>query len=71
MMMPMIWGEELIKRLRQREEFVNLPIVVLTAYPDAFGEAARAAGATEILQKPEGLAHLVETVNRLLGQDGK
>jgi len=68
LMMPLIVGEAVVRIVRQRTLSANTPLVVLTAFSDAFGAAIKAAGATEVLQKPRDLPRLVETVNRLLGR---
>jgi CheY-like chemotaxis protein len=71
LLMPLVAGEQLISILRNREGYAEIPIVVLTAYSHAFGQAALAAGATVVLKKPQDITRVVETVRQLLGQPAK
>ena len=68
LMMPLVTGEVLIKTLKKRQGCGDTPIIVLTAFSDAFGEEARAAGATAVLRKPRDIPQVAQTVNRLLGR---
>jgi DNA-binding NtrC family response regulator len=61
--LPGVDGLELINRAREMDHRCDTPMVVLAANP--VEAAAREAGA-DVLQKPQGIGSLVETVNRLL-----
>jgi CheY-like chemotaxis protein len=67
LVMPLILGEQFIRRVRREVGLTEVPVVVLTGFRRAFADAALAAGATEVLEKPHDLPRLAETVKRLLG----
>ena len=69
MKMPVIEGEQLIRAIREKELLANVPVVVLTGFKKESVEAAFAAGATEVLEKPMGVTQLVATIKHLLGHD--
>jgi CheY-like chemotaxis protein len=52
MAMPVLDGVYSTRALRQHEEFERIPIIALTAYGEFYDERARAAGCTDVLQKP-------------------
>ena len=66
--MPMMDGMEVIRRLRKKPEFVNTPIIALTALAMS-GDRERCieAGADEYMTKPFKLSSLKEMIERLLG----
>jgi CheY-like chemotaxis protein len=65
MMMPIIDGTEMIRRLRATTECKDIPVVVLTAFGDKALEAAR-AGANEVIGKPIDPQTLLRTIQTLL-----
>jgi len=67
LLMPLVRGEDFIRFLKTQPQLSATPIVVLTAHLHAFGQAARAAGAAETLDKSSDLSAVVATVKRLLG----
>jgi CheY-like chemotaxis protein len=67
LMMPLLMGETLIAFVRGRADLADIPIVVLTGFRAVFGDAAIAAGATEVLEKPVDVPRLLAAVKRLLG----
>ncbi len=62
MIMPVMTGDELLRRLRLDARFASLPVVLMTAAPDG----ASLHGAQELLSKPFDLAVLLELVARYL-----
>ncbi|GAC1506561.1 MAG: hypothetical protein NVS1B3_06250 [Candidatus Dormibacteraceae bacterium] len=67
MMMPVMDGEQLVRRLRSNRRTAYVPILVLSANPNAREIASKADA---VLAKPFHRAGLLETVGSLLGQDG-
>ena len=52
LVMPIVGGIEFLKRLREKESFRELPVVVLTnACVPAFVDQAKAAGASYVMDK--------------------
>ena len=66
MMMPIMDGEQLVRRLRSNSRTAYVPILVLSANPNARDIALKADA---VLGKPFNRASLLETVGSLLGQD--
>lgn len=71
LMMPQIDGIELIRRVRAQDEFANLPIVAMSAYGHDSLAKASVNGATAIIRKPLDMEDLVDTITRLLPEQGK
>ena len=67
MMMPVMDGEQLVRRLRSNRRTACVPILVLSANPNARDIASKADA---VLGKPFNRASLLETVGSLLGQNG-
>lgn len=66
MYLPVMDGHELIQKLRVEEQWVNLPIVALSAGgPDA-RERAFSAGADFFLNKPIRLSDILNTIGKLM-----
>lgn len=63
LMMPNMDGWTLCSQMRRDERLRDVPVVILTAVPDADHEAER-LGATDVLPKPFDLDALLETVAR-------
>ena len=63
--LPEIDGLTLIKQIRARPEYNNLPIIVLTAVPiDDIREKAKASGSNIFLEKPIR----IETLRRIVSE---
>jgi CheY-like chemotaxis protein len=60
--MPRMGGEALIAQLRPR--FPDLPVIVVSAYPNEFGCAR---GNTQVLSKPVDAATLLASLGKMLG----
>jgi CheY-like chemotaxis protein len=70
LMMPMMDGWQLQRRLREDPELAEIPIVIMTAHA-GFGRAVRSAQPdTPVLSKPLDLDQLLETVETYCDKDG-
>src|SRR5262245_50794271 len=61
--MPDLNGLDLIVVVRSNDEFANLPVVAITYFGEDICELARAAGATDAIDKPtelEGIREVIE-----------
>ena len=66
LMMPVMDGVELIRRLRANPETADLPVVAITADGTSHAEArAREAGAVDFITKPIDLPGLLERLRAL------
>jgi CheY-like chemotaxis protein len=62
--LPGIKGVELAQRARMLSHRAQTPVVIISA--SERGRAARLAGASAFLKKPEDINRVVETIARLL-----
>ena len=71
LMMPVMSGLELIRRLHARPDTAHIPVVAITA--DATNHAeeqARKAGAADFITKPVDLPELLERLRNLMPETG-
>jgi two-component system, cell cycle response regulator DivK len=61
--MPVLSGLELIVAVRSDDDLANLPVVAITAFGERLREEARAAGATDSIDKPTELARMREVID--------
>ena len=61
--MPVISGLDLITAIRSIDELADLPVVAITAFGENLREQARAAGATDAIDKPTELARMREVID--------
>lgn len=67
--MPLVDGLELLKWLRQRDEFVALPVFILTANCDGQQrKQAQDLGCSGILEKPAGLSEMQQLLKSILSK---
>lgn len=68
--MPMLNGLKLVTKLRNIEDHINLPIIVVTSEAAKYNviEAVK-AGVNDYLVKPISEKHLGEKIKRVLGQE--
>ncbi|MBI5464802.1 MAG: PAS domain S-box protein [Ignavibacteriales bacterium] len=65
--MPVMNGEELIKKVKANAETSSIPVVIITGVDScANSEALMKAGATEVLQKPITPEQLVTAIQRIV-----
>jgi CheY-like chemotaxis protein len=60
--MPVLSGLDLILAVRSNDEFADLPVVAITSFGEKLREQARAAGATDAIDKPTELARMREVI---------
>lgn len=66
LMMPVMDGVELIRRIQQGPETKSLPVVAITADATDHAERqARAAGAVDVIHKPIDLPSLIDRLEEL------
>jgi len=69
MLMPMLGGESVMKRIQQMPGLENMRIVILTAYP-RFRESAQFLQADQFLVKPVKPNDMLHAIEAALGVDG-
>jgi DNA-binding response OmpR family regulator len=68
-MMPRMDGHELVRRLREREDTREMPILILTAaVHDRVAQASEEAGADAQMRKPFSPRELVARLDEMLGR---
>jgi two-component system, cell cycle response regulator DivK len=66
--MPVLSGLDLITALRSNEELADLPVVAITSFGETLREEARAAGATDSIDKPTELERMREVINAVVSR---
>jgi len=61
--MPVFSGVDLIVAVRSDDELADLPVVAITSFGENLREQARAAGATDSIDKPTELARIREVID--------
>jgi len=61
--MPVLSGLDLIMAVRSDDELADLPVVAITSFGENLREQARAAGATDSIDKPTELARIREVID--------
>ena len=65
--MPLMTGDEVVKKLRQCTETKNLPVIVISASMDG-QEKADGAGANHFISKPFDIINLIDKVEKYYAQ---
>ena len=60
--MPGLSGLDLIVAVRSNDEIADLPVVAITSFGESLREEARAAGATDSIDKPTEIARMREVI---------
>jgi two-component system, cell cycle response regulator DivK len=60
--MPILSGLDLILAVKSNDEMADLPVVAITSFGKKFLEQARAAGATDAIDKPTDIARMREVI---------
>jgi CheY-like chemotaxis protein len=60
--MPVLSGLDLILAVRSNDEFADLPVVAITSFGEKLLEQARAAGATDAIDKPTDITRMREVI---------
>jgi CheY-like chemotaxis protein len=66
--MPVVDGPGFVQRVHALPEFRSLPMVVMSASPEAVALSARTVGVSAVLKKPFGLDELLAVIERLIGK---
>jgi len=68
--LPDLPGQEVLRRLRSRPETAQIPVLVITGYPEAAAqlEAAEETGVVDILLKPFASTRLSQMVESILSE---
>src|SRR5262245_4559536 len=61
--MPVLNGLDLIVAVRSKDELADLPIVAITSFGEDICELARAAGATDAIDKPTELERMRKVID--------
>jgi CheY-like chemotaxis protein len=69
LLMPYLEGEDELRLLQMNPETKRIPVVVVTAVPDARQQLSRLKplGVVDIVQKPFNLDKLIDLVHRTIG----
>lgn len=68
--MPRMNGVEFIRQLRAAD--IQVPVILLSGFTDTLGLSEANTGADAVIQKSSNeVAHLIRSVNRLLGKPAK
>jgi CheY-like chemotaxis protein len=60
--MPVLNGLDLIAAVRSNDKLADLPVVVITSFGEDIREEARAAGATDVLDKSSEMERMREVI---------
>ena len=66
--MPILSGLDLILAVRSNDELADLPVVAITSFGEKLREQARAAGATDAIDKPTDIARMREVIEAATSQ---
>jgi two-component system, cell cycle response regulator DivK len=66
--MPVLSGLDLIQAVRSNDELKDLPVVAITSFGEKLREQARAAGATDAIDKPTDIARMHEVIEAAMSR---
>jgi len=61
--MPVLSGLDLIVAVRSNDELADLPVVAITSFGEGICKLARAAGATDAIDKPTDITSICEVID--------
>ena len=61
--MPVLSGLDLIVAVRSNDELADLPVVAITSFGEGICKLARAAGATDAIDKPTDITRMREVID--------
>ena len=64
--MPVLSGVDLIKLVRSREEYADLPLIAMTGHGEKIRRLATAAGANKAMDKPISEVEMREAIESVL-----
>jgi CheY-like chemotaxis protein len=67
-LMPVLSGLDLIVAVRSDDELADLPVVAITSFGEDFREQARAAGATNAIDKPTEIERMREVIEAVVSR---
>ena len=67
-LMPVLSGLDLIVAVRSDNELADLPVVAITSFGEELREQARAAGATDAMDKPTELTRMREVIEAAMSR---
>jgi CheY-like chemotaxis protein len=67
--MPGLSGLELIVAVRSNDELADLPVVAITSFGESLKEEARAAGATDSIDKPTEIERMREVIEAAVSRE--
>jgi CheY-like chemotaxis protein len=67
-MMPVMDGREMLRRLREQPHYASIPVVMMSAVPMdvVFSESAKALGYSAFLRKPFDMKELLALIHEFL-----
>ena len=68
--MPVLSGLDLILAVGSNDEFADLPVVAITSFGEKLLEQARAAGATDAIDKPTDITRMREVIEAAVSRSG-
>ena len=69
MNLPDLHGFDLLRRLRKNAKTAEIPAIMVSASPDAFGDQAIQAGAQEFRSKPILTDELLAIIDKYTSRD--
>ena len=66
--MPVLSGLDLILAVRSNDDLADLPVVAITSFGEKLREQARAAGATDAIDKPTDIARMREVIEAAMSR---
>jgi len=66
--MPVFSGLDLIQAVRSNDELADLPVVAITSFGEKLREQARAAGATDAIDKPTDVSRMREVIEAVISR---
>jgi CheY-like chemotaxis protein len=70
LMMPALDGVSLIQAIKNMKDCKDIPVIVLTGFAEGYRELVTNAGASMVLEKPEGTLELADKVKKVLAAQG-
>ena len=68
--MPLMGGKEFCEKVRESEQFKNLPVILVTAHATRTEQDFLADGATAVMFKPLEIEALVAKITEVTGKKG-
>src|SRR4030095_8478015 len=69
MVMPVVDGLNLIKIVKGKSEFADIPVIAVTSYGGELEELAMSAGADQVMNKSDGCDPVCDLISGLLAEN--